>query len=440
MKKQTMKKSVTGRLLPALLALALALALSLGSVASVFALGPNGAVIGSEQNPVEAGLTKILQVPEGTVAPASLNFRFVVTPVSFENSTAPAIVNAMPTVVPIELSFTKQEVEQALPDSYHIKTLVKEPTTSIFKTIQFNAAGVYVYEIAEARPTNTLIDPRETLTYSPARYRLNVYVKKKLSGEGYYVEAIGAVVITKDKDGQTVGAKVDPTPGGDTINYTYSQMTFTNNYYKKNDGDPKQPDRSTLRISKVVSGNGDSSKYFQFSVSVTKPLIVTAPAFYKAYVLEDDNVVTSDKNGTIAGNDSYGAYITLPSSGAATTMYLKHGQRLVSADTHVGAYYYAIEMATPGYKPEVHLLVDGMNFKKTGSVNTALSTGENVLGETGINTATFVNTYEYATPTGVIINNLPYIVLMALAAGAFALYLAAKRRRRRRVMAVEQQQ
>ena len=45
------------------------------------------------------------------------------------------------------------------------------------------------------------------------------------------------------------------------------------------------------------------------------------------------------------------------------------------------------------------------------------------------NTADFTNTYNEIPLTGVIINALPYVLMMVVAAGALALYVAAKRRR-----------
>jgi len=43
--------------------------------------------------------------------------------------------------------------------------------------------------------------------------------------------------------------------------------------------------------------------------------------------------------------------------------------------------------------------------------------------------ATVTNTLESTSPTGVIINNLPFIMMIVVAAAGFVAYIAAKRRR-----------
>ena len=49
--------------------------------------------------------------------------------------------------------------------------------------------------------------------------------------------------------------------------------------------------------------------------------------------------------------------------------------------------------------------------------NTALPTGSQLMGE-GINSAAFTNTRTSVTPTGLDLNNLPFLLLIALGLGA----------------------
>jgi hypothetical protein len=69
-------------------------------------------------------------------------------------------------------------------------------------------------------------------------------------------------------------------------------------------------------------------------------------------------------------------------------------------------------------------------------VNTALSTdgtsGSKLVGETtaAASHADFTNTREEITPTGIIMNNLPYVGLILLAVAALIAYIAVKSKKR----------
>ena len=47
----------------------------------------------------------------------------------------------------------------------------------------------------------------------------------------------------------------------------------------------------------------------------------------------------------------------------------------------------------------------------------------------GTNTVAFTNEYQSASPTGVFMDNLPFILLVLVAVGGIAAYLAVKRRK-----------
>jgi hypothetical protein len=208
--------------------------------------------------------------------------------------------------------------------------------------------------------------------------------------------------------------------------------------------DPTAPN-APLKISKTVAGSfADTSHYFEFKVKATQHLLLTTASIYKAYVVTSGGgVVTSiTSNGAIAGtdsSDSAGPYFVF-NSGTERTIKLKHDQQLVFVNTQVGTTYSAIETGVASYTPSVTITTSGSAVGPTSAGKGAnLSTGTQYVGE-ATNSAAFTNTHDATTPTGVIINNLPYIGLIALAAGALALYLAAKLRcRTRYAMAVLQQ-
>jgi len=195
-----------------------------------------------------------------------------------------------------------------------------------------------------------------------------------------------------------------------------------------------------LRISKTVTGDlGDLTKPFDFTLTVTQPAGVTGSS-YKAYVVvaadepveegHEFDVVTTSANcpaTTFVANAGKG-YCLLPSS---TTPYtgikLSHGQSLVFTDLHNGATYTAVESADANYKAEVSIIANDLPYTISNpNANTALSTNQRTIGE-GENTADFTNDRVQTTPTGLRLNDLPFVGLIVL--GLAALVLVAVTRR-----------
>ena len=423
-----------------LLTLVFAIAMCLSIATTAFAANGVPIVTDDEDKPVEAAITKLLQMPYGTVLPAA-DFEFVVTPISYETDTTPAVVNAMPklgTNNEFKISFAGTETGTTAANS-DVTEYVKE-TANIFAGVTFPTAGVYVYEIVERANTYTVNPtppPYETMTYSLAKYTLNVYVANHSKG-GTYVKAIGDVQTTKD-DGTPGGNKVDPTPGGNQVDYFYSQMIFTNVYYKIN-GDVDD-DISSFELSKAVAGDfANLDTYFEFEVAVHKPsLVPTASGNYKAYVIDASGaVVTAAANyaGTI-GSDGSIAF----TSGQEEVVKLKPNQKLVFFDVHVGSTYVVIESAIDDYVASAVITYNGGTANTTvgppgtsstiQNVNdkTALSTDTQFIGELE-NSAAFTNTHKGSTPTGLDINDLPFIGLIVLAIAALIAFVVVKARKK----------
>ncbi|MDR1068034.1 MAG: hypothetical protein LBL36_02165, partial [Clostridiales Family XIII bacterium] len=60
-----------------------------------------------------------------------------------------------------------------------------------------------------------------------------------------------------------------------------------------------------------------------------------------------------------------------------------------------------------------------------------LSTGDQLVREAASGAA-FTNTYDITTPTGIILNNLPFVGLIVLAMAALGAFIAVKSRKRNR--------
>ena len=431
------------RILKSLSALTLALILCLGAAAATFA----------EEAPeyiTQAAIAKQFEMPHGTLVP-DVTFEFQVSPVGVDGDKSQTAQDAMPKIgengteiVKIEFPQTKYTYTEQDGDTdiYYMES------DELFGNVNWTHGGEYVYHIKEINKTYvSTLTPKpqsETLNYSNAEYELTVLVGEDGKG-GYEVIAIGAMRVVKE-DGTTGDVKVDPTPGSVSIDNEYSQMTFRNTYVKTNGGtDPKDDKDWTLSISKKVSGDfSDSGIYFDFLVKVSAPSLVSGTPTYNAYVVEKAEtgykVVTSNENGAISGSDAHGSFIAFESD-EAQTIHLKHGQTLVFVNTPVGSHYSVSESGTAAYVPSVTVIYDsengikyehntinmgqGLTIPSEGTIQGPLYVGE------GKNSADFDNQRDMVTPTGLNLNDLPFIAMIGIAVLSIAGYLLAKSRRAR---------
>ena len=407
------------------LAIAVAFILCFASALPAFAQTTNehGAIVApDESNPVALSITKTLRLPIGTITP-SATFNFLAEPVSVDSDTS----RAGPALSNLTVSFTPADVDPNAPDANNIMTIVKQ-TGNLFAGFDFPHAGIFEYEISEIPDTNPDIEDsiHEWLSYSGAKYRLVVYVSNNAAGTGTFVSAVG-IFNTANNAGEAIDStKVE-------------QLAFTNNFVRTNgavdpeDPDPELPSESTLHVSKTVGGDlGNRQQYFNFSITLNIPdLGQDIPAFYRAYVVENNAVVADITNnvgaGAATGSDAGGAYIQVPSSGA-TAFLLRHGQRLVFVDTPVGTRYSVTETAVTNYVASFIITTNGV----AANAVAGLFTGVQFVGELA-NSAAFTNTRDSVTPTGLNIDNLPFIGLIALAAGALVIFIVAKSRKKKQL-------
>ena len=275
----------------------------------------------------------------------------------------------------------------------------------------------------------------EAYMFSPAEYTLTVYVKNGING--LYVAAVASRIAVLDSSNgiSEVGDKVDPTPDGDPgIEGDYSKMIFTNIYSKTAGGvDSTDPTDKALTISKDVTGDyADKTKYFTFDMVAKKPDVIPGAVTYMAYVLDESgNIVTSPENyATLQtdGNNKY--YISFP-AGTSMTVNLKHGQRLAFTDLHIGASYDVTEAAVLNYIASLEYVVNGGTPESANNTvaNVQLGINNKFIG-VNQNSAAFTNAYQTITPTGVVINNLPFVMILILEAGSFMAFVVVKSRKK----------
>lgn len=343
-------------------------------------------------NTTTAELTKQFLVPGG-MKPAAGDFTFEFTPVSVKdsatpppninNDSAPADHNIL------KVSYDGNETSSVQSNGYY---LYEKKISNILANTTFPHAGIYTYEVEETDATITPLNG--TITYSLATYTMVVYVQNGASG----IE-VSNFVVTRDTDdkGAAVGSKED--------------MVFINTYNSD----------TTLTITNGVTGNfADLTKEFTYTINITGASGTTVAARH----------FDAQGNSTMIP--------TLAVTGGIFT--LKHGEKLVIDALPTTATYDLTQSLAAGYTPGVKVTNDTLNGV-TGSAATgaSLSIGNSsapagltnpiAISQGTNNMAEWSNVFANNVVTGVFMDILPFIILVVVAIGGFAGYLAMRRRK-----------
>lgn len=386
----------TKKLLAILLVIAMATMLCVSAFAEP--AGPN--VTGTEESQAAAAITKELKMPVGTNTPAAtFSFHF----------------DGTPSIADQSVTFTAADTGS---DSGDVKTVYKTTGNFVPSAASFGHAGRYEYTVTETANTYTAADT-EKMTYSQAEYKVTIDVANGAKDGDLYIKNV-AVQQIKEDDGTAspTNDKVDPSvPGADDTDG--NAFKFSNIYVKTAEEDdtdttdpenPKDPnpenDGTGLYVAKVVSGDmGDKTKAFTFNVKVTAPSL-SSKAGYTA------EIVDVNESGKVLRTLTF-------TSGTAKTVELADGQRLIFNDLDIGAAFEVSESAAEGYTA----VVSG-----TGTVAEGVSTGRVAEASDNV-TVTNTSNDDSTTPTGILMNNLPYIILLLLVVGGLTGYIVSKRRR-----------
>lgn len=421
-----MKKSRFKKLISGILAGAMTLVICMSTAGTAFAADeplPNG----TPENPAGAAITKVLQMPQGTETP-NATFTFKIEKVSVDGDTSATALDMMP-----ELSGSITVNAASNSTSDEDKKIVTKNTDNILAEKTWLHAGEYVYKVTETGGGYTLADSNNgKLTYSQAEYDLHVYIAEAADGR-LYVKSAGAVII-KDQNGGTVGAGEKTDPSVLAAEAEGNNFKFVNTYIKTpGDGGDPDPGTQSVAISKAVAGDlASKTKYFPFEVTITNSSLIST-ASYKAYICTLSGGIYTKVSDEETNNqyDSGKTYVTF-TAGVMKEITLKHGQYLVFMDCPQGTIYNVNEKAVPGYIAKVHIVTGGnaVNPDPANTVaNTELSTGDRVITAGGANSADYTNTYATTVPTGIIVNNLPFIAMILVAIGVFTGFIVNKRRK-----------
>lgn len=165
-----------------------------------------------------------------------------------------------------------------------------------------------------------------------------------------------------------------------------------------------------LTITKAVAGKqGDKSKQFEFTVTFTAPSVLP-----EGKTAEDVlNAITANANGATDIQFADAANGT-----RTVTFKAADAQSVTFSNVLVGTTYSVQETAVDGYT---------QSWKATANGIESASQANLLIGENA-NNGTMTNTHEDVTPTGLVINNLPFIMLGCVAVAGVVAYGAAKRK------------
>lgn len=421
----------------------MALSLCLGAC-----LGTSGVAVAAPEDNVRVSLTKELKVASGIQTPeATFTFKF-------EQSTKGQYTGANDQKNNVETddaSINDVNLKFAEGEDNASGKIVKESTNIFAKgRYSFPHAGVYKFIVSEIKGNEIVNNGKGdgTMRYDANRYIMFVSVKNDGKG-GLTVN--NAIVQPEDPEnpGEPTGGKKDATPGkdkngneipenpsteeGDDTNLagTGNEFKFVNTYTKTTGGEdpenpvvpdkPDDPSTSALIVKKnVVGDSADLTQKFNFHITLTVPETATeAEKTIKAYTVnKDGNVVTND--------------ITI-TSGVKYDFTLAHDEYLGFKSLPAGTTYVVEEDGSAYYTGSVITTTNEVaNLEVTAAPEKLLVSDKAVVGEmVGENKAIVKNTHDDAstTPTGIIVNNLPYVALLLVAVVGCVVIIAGRKRR-----------
>ena len=278
-------------------------------------------------------------------------------------------------------------------------------------------AGKYEYTVTESATTDPVVTNNDyvKLIMSHAEYTMDVYVLEKTDGS----LEINKILVTKTKndkgDQDSTTGKVDighNKDNGFNFTNTYVQEAGTGERPDPTDPDPNYTENGALKVSKTIDAQGETpsnSASFSFTAKFVFP--------------EGTDAATL---GGVKGN---GADVSL--TGGTYEFNLKHGQNMKFTGLPVGTTITVTETGAANYKASAKVFLNGVEKTAVTAAkyhaDLTLVNGDK-LGQKK-NTVDVTNTYNHVPTTGIIMNTLPYVLMVVLCAAALFGFVAFKRKK-----------
>lgn len=351
--------------------LAAAMMLTVGATAA-FATNTtdttNSMIVADGNGIANATLTKKLVVAEG-IAPQSMTFKFTVGAGQADAAKSVKAGTVGEGFEQPSVTFRKTGNEQ-----FTVNTYSQNFNIDLVKLLgnNYNKVGKYAYTISE---DDTMIPG---ITKDNRTLKMIITVVNKTSENLDYNTGYGYYVGLFNQD----GSKADD---------------FTNTY-----------NSYSLEVKKTVKGNfGDLNDTFTFDITL-------GGADGK-----DNNYASATVTVSDAANAANGKTWTI--GGGAQSVTLKHGQTITISNLPVGVTYTVTEQGAHE---------EGWIYKTTGeAVASEDGTKPSITADNSSNKVEIVNEHEGTPDMGVVLDNAPYIAMLAIVAiGGVALMLNKRRR------------
>lgn len=387
------------------LALVLALGFSASCLVQVQASGRPPV----RQNPiqtVELKIKKVLNLPSTDVNTPEVKFSFTFTKHSYNGETDKT--SECPDIT-VAKSVDYSEADTTDGDANKQGLQLVKTTENVLKNVKFSKAGQYTYKVTENQTLADNVTLPQGLAMSKAEYLVSIFTKT-IANNNVVVDNIYIAQLKKD-DGTDSDKKekVDYDSTSDTTN----KFEFNNNYDPKAGNDSpsgkeiNEADKKGFVLKKNVEGEkANANEEFTFSLTVTKPEGSHGSDQKFNYKVVNDQ-------GAVDGNASEGNYTT------PFTVKLKKGYRVVLYNVLLGSKVQAEETVSAGYTKSLEKDQCKFNGTVIATVD-ELKTGKNI-GDKGDNSIIFVNTQQ--TPTGILLNSLPFIVLALVALAGIVFFV-----------------
>lgn len=328
----------------------------------------------------------------------AMKFNFTAT----QNKTGADVVKSTVACTIPSISFTDSE------------TGTNKKVSSEITFAPFTEAGKYEYTVTESATTDPVVTASkyEKLIMSQAEYKMDVYVVENPVGT-FKVDNI-VVNKTKDDNNKPTEGKVDISGDKDknTFNFVNTYVQEAGTGTDPTNPDPTYKDNGALKVSKTIDAQGE------------KPSTTDSFSFTATFVFPEGTDAT-----TLGGVKGNGEDVSLTKG--AYTFTLKHGENMKFTGLPVGTKITVTEAGAANYKASASVVLNGgtattLTAAKYHADLTAVN-GEK-LGQKK-NTVDVTNTYDHVPTTGIIMNTLPYVLMIALCGAALFGFVAFKRRR-----------
>ena len=390
----------------------------LGNVANV-----NAADVPAEWGPTEtpsAAITVEYKMGNGVVTPANdVSFTFTKTeaPDGMTKDNMPAI-----SVANVKFNAGEDLIKDTT--AKDIKVLRKQSDNFLasFKTAMDKSTnmttGEYVYTV-KSTSTVTKAKNDDVFTASNAEYKLNIFVAQNTNGK-LYIKGL-SIINTKNDAGTDTGnnTKVNGKPGSkeDGIESNFSGLKFVNEYVAKAGSvdptvpDPNKPASYAFKVTNNTESKGTQIGSFNYTMTVTKPSgIATTDNTYVYYV---------------NGKQETGTY------GAEVTFTLPDTKSMMIKSCYAGSKVTVDQKGVANWTATAETTFNGVKDtqKLSAAVGKNLQVANKTLGQKE-NKVDYKNIYKDIAVTGIIVNNFPFIIMIAIAVVAFAGIVAMNSKKR----------